>query len=162
MRSFIFFFKLNLLRLHWLIKLYKFQVYSPIVRHLYSVLYVHHPKCSLLLPPFTLSLPSSNCPYPHFPLVVTILLSVPISFCSFFFFKHCYSITVFPISLLCPLLPTFIPTANPHTLFQSMDHSHMLFDYLLPLLSTIILLPPLLWPLSVCSMFPCLWFYFAC
>ena len=44
----IFSFLLNLLGWHWLMKLYRFQGYSSIIHHLYTVLCVHHPKSSLL------------------------------------------------------------------------------------------------------------------
>ena len=47
-----FFFQLNLLRWHRLIKLYRFQVYDSTTHHLYMVLCVHHPKSSLLPSPF--------------------------------------------------------------------------------------------------------------
>ena len=43
---------LNLLGGHWLIKLDRIQVYGAIIHHLYTVLYVHHPKSSLLPSPF--------------------------------------------------------------------------------------------------------------
>ena len=41
-----------LLGWHWLIILYRFQTYNSIIHHLYIVLYVHHPKSSLLPSPF--------------------------------------------------------------------------------------------------------------
>ena len=46
------FFKMNLLGWHWLIKLYRFQMYNSTTHHLYIVLCVHHPKSSLLPSPF--------------------------------------------------------------------------------------------------------------
>ena len=59
---------MNLLGWHWLIKLHRFQVYSSIMDHLYIVLCAHHPKSSVLPPPFIpphpllppLSLPSGH------------------------------------------------------------------------------------------------------
>ena len=42
-----------------------------------------------------------------------------------------------------------------------MGHSCMFFDWSLSLLSTLIPLPPPIWSLSVRSLFPCFWFYFA-
>ena len=64
--SFLFFsflsfiFLLNLLRQHWLIKLYRFQVYKSIIHHLYIVLYIHGPKSSFLSSPFIPSVPFST------------------------------------------------------------------------------------------------------
>ena len=49
-----------LLGWHWLIKLYRFQVYNSITHHLYIVLCIHHPKSSLLPSPFIPSLLSST------------------------------------------------------------------------------------------------------
>lgn len=43
---------LNLLGIHWLIKLYRYQVYSSITHHLYIALCVPYPKSSLLLSTF--------------------------------------------------------------------------------------------------------------
>ena len=45
---FSFFFLLNLLGWHWLIKLHRFQVYNSIIHHLYVALCVYHPKSNLL------------------------------------------------------------------------------------------------------------------
>ena len=58
---------LNLLLWHWLIKLYRFQVYNSIIHYLYIVLCVHYPKSSLLpslfIPTFTLfCLPTPSFP----------------------------------------------------------------------------------------------------
>ena len=39
---------LNILGWYWLTKLYRFQLYSSVIHHLYIVLCVHHPKSSLL------------------------------------------------------------------------------------------------------------------
>ena len=60
-KVFLFFveFFLNLLGWHWLIKLYRFQGYNPIIHHVYIVLCVHHPKSSLLPSPFVPRLLSS-------------------------------------------------------------------------------------------------------
>ena len=66
----------NLLGLHWLIQLYRFQVHNSLIHHLYIVLCVHHPKVSLLPLAFIPPLPYSTCP--PFPLVITILLPVSV------------------------------------------------------------------------------------
>ena len=91
-----------------------------------------------------------------------------IRFLSFFLFYHflnCYSITVvqiFPNLASSSLpLPRLLPQSIPILLSMSMPHSYMILDYSLPLLSLINPLPPTLWSLSVCSLFPCFWFYFA-
>ena len=46
------FYLLNLFGWHWLIKLYRFQVYNSKIHHVYIVLCAHHPKSSLLSPSF--------------------------------------------------------------------------------------------------------------
>ena len=51
---------LNLLEWHWLIKLYRFQVYNSITHHLYVVLCIHHPQSSLLP---SLFIPPSPTPF---------------------------------------------------------------------------------------------------
>ena len=77
---------------HWLIKLFRFQVYNSMINHLYSALCVHHPKSNLLLLPYiwspllftTLHLPSLWLPpycwlclsFCLFSLFVHLLLSV--------------------------------------------------------------------------------------
>ena len=50
-------------------------MYNSIIHHLYIVLYIYHPKSSLLLSPFIPPVPSLHPP-PLFPLVSTRLLSV--------------------------------------------------------------------------------------
>ena len=82
--SFLYFILLNLLGWHWLIQLYRFQVYDAILHHLCVVLCVHHLKSSLLPSPSTLPLPSSTCPHSPSPLVMTRLLSVSMRFFCFF------------------------------------------------------------------------------
>ena len=80
-------------------------------------------------------------------------------------FFYCYSNTVVPI--FPPLPSSSQPTLVSHS--QSphpcpcpwVIHTCSLTVESLPLLSTIMPLLPFLWPLSVCSMFPCLGFYFA-
>ena len=74
------FFLLNVLGLHWLIKLYRFQVYDSIIHHQYrtvcsppQVISFHHHLC-----PYTVS----YFPHPSFPLVITTLLSMAMRFCS--------------------------------------------------------------------------------
>ena len=62
----------------------------------------------------------------------------------------------FPPSPLRPLSQS-VPTQLP----MSVGHLHMFFNQTLSLLSSLIPLPTPLWSLSVCSSFPCLWFYFA-
>ena len=42
-------FLLNVLGWLWIIKLYRFQVYSSMIHHPHIVLCVHHPKSSLLV-----------------------------------------------------------------------------------------------------------------
>ena len=56
-------FLLNLLRWHWLVTLYRFQVYNSIM-HLYIALCIHHPKSSLLL---SLFIPLLSSTSPHYP-----------------------------------------------------------------------------------------------
>ena len=68
-------FLLNFLRLHWLIKLYRLQVYNSIIHHPYIILHAHHPKSSLLPSPFIRPF-IFYLPHPLFLLVITILLSV--------------------------------------------------------------------------------------
>ena len=65
---------------------------------------------------------------------------------SFFFIFYCYSSTVVSI-FLPPLCPWALYTWSLMTL---------------SLLSPLITFPPPLWLLSVCSVFQCLWLYFAC
>ena len=59
------YFILNLSGWHWLVKLYRLQVYNSVVHHLYIVWCAHHPKSSLLPspPPFTSS-PRPPAPTP--------------------------------------------------------------------------------------------------
>ena len=82
----------------------------------------------------------------------------------FFNFFYCCSITVIPI--YSPLLsPAQLTPHLPHSLLPPLSLSlgllHMFLDLTLPLLSPVIPLPTPLWLLSVCSLFPCLWFQFA-
>ena len=64
--SFIYFYLIfiELMGWHWLIKLYRFQVYDSVTHHLYIVLCVHHPKPSLLPTPFILLYPLLHLPTP--------------------------------------------------------------------------------------------------
>ena len=88
------FFKLNLLGWHWLIKLYRFQVYNSIIHHLYIVLCVHPPQVkSPSIPistPFTLlylppiPFPSGN----HHTVSVSMSFWFLISLDLFTFFTH--------------------------------------------------------------------------
>ena len=82
------------LRWHWLIKLYRQQMYNSIICHLYIVLFVYHSKSNntrdisciwvvclplkVKFPAITIipPLPSSTSPHPPFPLIITALLSV--------------------------------------------------------------------------------------
>ena len=69
-----------------------------------------------------------------------------------------------PITLPCPTHPpppTFNSPTTPTLLSFSMGSLYMFLHLTFPLLSPIIPLPSLLWSLSVCSLFPCLCFYFA-
>ena len=72
-----------------------------------------------------------------------------------------YSCPHFSITLPCPTHPHL-----PHSIFPplslSMEPLHMFLDLTLPLLSPIISLTPPFWSLLVYSLFPCLWFCFAC
>ena len=83
---------------------------------------------------------------------------------SFFSFKnfYCFSITVVLIFTQCSHLPY-----PPHPLVSPYPvvHYHQSFLHVpslnpFPSFPHYLLLPPL-WSLSVCSLFPCLWFYFA-
>ena len=67
-------FLLNLLRWHWLTKLYGLKVYNSTTHHLYTVLCVHHPKSSFSQSPFL-------SPYPPLPLHIP---SNPHSMVTFF------------------------------------------------------------------------------
>ena len=69
LRTIFFLLLLNLLGWHWLIKLYRFQVYKSIPQHLYIVLCVTYCHClSCLL--------ASTSLHPGSPLGITTLLSV--------------------------------------------------------------------------------------
>ena len=62
--------------------------------------------------------------------------------------------------------PLSYPTPHTHSILPSLlslfiGPLSMFLDLTLPLLSPITSLAPPLWSLSVCSLFPCLWFYFA-
>ena len=93
-------FLLNLLGLHWLIQLYRFQVYNSIIHHPYIALCVHtESQVSFhhhLLPPYPVPLP-----LPPFPLVIAIQLSVSegYSFC------FCFCSIPSPISPSPPTPP---------------------------------------------------------
>ena len=66
-----------------------------------------------------------------------------------------------PIALLCPTHPpplTFNPPP-PHCLCPPVLYTCSLMTF--PLLSPVISLPAPLRSLPICSLFPCLWFYFA-
>ena len=82
----------------------------------------------------------------------------------FFWFFYCCSIKVVPISHYSPLpYPphTSHIQPSPFLLSVSMGPLYMFFDLTLPLFSPVTPLPSPLLLLSVCSLFPCLWFYFA-
>ena len=64
------------------------------------------------------------------------------------------------IPLPCPAQPPFPHSVFPSPLSLSMGPLYMFLDLTLPLLSLVTPSPPL-WSLLVCSLFPCLWFYFA-
>ena len=94
--------------------------------------------------------------------------SLGMSFFCIKILKNCYwcSFTVAPI--LPPLPSSAQPTFHSHSQSPSrcpcpwVIHTCSLtnpFPFFPPLYSSP--LPSPLWPLSVCSMFPCLWFYFA-
>ena len=100
LNDFIFLF-LNLLGLHWLIQLCRFQVYNSIIHHLYIILCVYHPKSQVSFH-HHLSLLYRLLPPPTpFPLVITMLLSVSMSF-----FLFC----LIPLPFL-PGPPNPLPTA---------------------------------------------------
>ena len=75
-------------------KLYRFQVYTSMIHHLYIALCAHHLKSYRIKHPkshqhiFDLLYPL--LPQLPFPLVTTILLSVSISFCLFSFLFICF------------------------------------------------------------------------
>ena len=58
----LFYFLLNLLGWHWLIKLCRFKVYNSIMHHLCIVLCVHHFKSSVFPSPFISLYPHLPCP----------------------------------------------------------------------------------------------------
>ena len=91
---------------------------------------------------------------------------------SFFFFlmndHFIQLIKLFTFSYTCPnffpiALPSPIPT-HSHSIFPHIVHAHeysIHTPWLAPSPSSpIISLPHPLWSLSVCSLYPCLWFYF--
>ena len=89
----------------------------------------------------------------------------PTSILPFYFFYRC-SIIVVPISPhYSPLL--YPPPLLLHSVLTipllslSRGPWYMFPDLIIPLLSAVSPLIPPLWLLSVCSLFPCLWFYFA-
>ena len=47
-------------------KVYRFQVYSSIIHHLYIVLCVHHPTITKVLRPFIALFEARNCIFPLF------------------------------------------------------------------------------------------------
>ena len=63
----------------WTDLIYRFQVYNSIIHHMYIVLCAHDPKSSLLPSLFLMPLPS-YFRHPPFPLVITILLFMSMSF----------------------------------------------------------------------------------
>ena len=79
---------------------------------------------------------------------------------------YSYSIAVVPIFLPLhsstqPTPSSLLPQSIATLLSTSMGHAYIFFSpfpFFPPLSPTLLLL----WPLSVCSMFPCPWFYFAC
>ena len=80
-------------------------------------------------------------------------------FLIFLLFK--YSCLHFPSTTFpCPTHPTFYPQSFP-PLALSMSPLYMFLDDPSPFFP-VIALPHPLWLLSVCSLFQCLWFYFAC
>ena len=130
---------------HWLIRLYRFQVYSSMIHHLYIVLCVYHPKLNLLyhhifyLTPFTLYDPPTPIPSgkDHTVVCVYEFLSVWF-FCSFiccfqFYIPHMTEIIWFLIFSDWFKRKSFpmkhITTANPlilnlgiHTCTHSLTH----------------------------------------
>ena len=80
-----------------------------------------------------------------------------------FYYFHCCSIIVVlisPIALPCPVYPP-LPQSVPALLSMSMGHLDLFCNKVLPLVSPLIPFHAPLWSLSVSSLFPCLWFYFA-
>ena len=75
---------MNLLDWYWLKKLNRFQVYYSILYHLYTCVYhqVKSPSITIY-PPFAFFY---LLPTPIFPLIITVLLSVSMSFCFVFSF----------------------------------------------------------------------------
>ena len=72
-----FFFVLNVLGWHWLVRLYRFQVYISVVQDLHIVLCAHHAKSShLLWPDICPPLLSSSSSNPPFSLITNIFFIV--------------------------------------------------------------------------------------
>ena len=65
-----------------------------------------------------------------------------------------------PFALLDPAHP-LLPQSIPTLLSVSMGHSYSFLGQSLLLLFTLIPFVLPLWSLSICSLFPCLWVYFA-
>ena len=108
----VFLSKLNLLGWHWLIKLHRFQVYnSIIIRHLYCIgcSLPRHVSSHHHLSPLYPLLPS---PYPLFPMVTTILLSVSIRVCGLF----CFVLFCLISSPFYPSSSTPLPSDSCHSL----------------------------------------------
>ena len=86
-----------------LIELYRFQMCNSITHHLYVYCVVCTPP-QLKSPSVTTDLPSTFCylPQPPFPLVITILLSVSVSFvlfCFVLFLLNPFTFSLSPLSL---------------------------------------------------------------
>ena len=68
-----------------------------------------------------------------------------------------FSLVVLP----CPSHIPTTPTVNPYPVVLVHGSSILFLNLTIPLLSLVILLSLSLWSLSVCFLFPRLWFYFA-
>lgn len=84
-----FFFEIKLIEWHWWIKLNRSQVYHSILHHLYICIVCVHTQSQISFHYHTLYLlyPFIPLPHPPFPLVITILLSVPMNFVCLFVFR---------------------------------------------------------------------------
>ena len=88
-----------------------------------------------------------------------------LDFCPFYFIF--IIVVLLQLSQFSPMafpFPTHsqLPQSIPTLLSMSMGHLYLFLDQTLPLLSPLMHPPPPVWSLSVSSLFPCLWFYFAC
>ena len=127
---------IKLLGWHWLIRLYRVQVYHSITHHLYVALCALHPQSRLLLPPCIWPpLTSSNSPKSHSPLVTTIWLSLPMG--HFVCSVHLLLSVLYPTCkwnymVLDPLHLTYFTQHNTlkiHPYFQKSSTRYFIFTH---------------------------------